>query len=325
MHDELKGKTILVTGGAGFIGSHLVDRLIEVGAGKVVVLDSLLTGRVENLEQHRGNPALVFSHGDANDRSILTTIFQEHRPHYVFHLAALVGVKRVEEQPLDVIKDIDGIRAIFELSKTFGVKKVLYSSSSEVYGEPVELPTKEGGPVNPNPRDPYALVKMLGENFCHFYNHKYGLPTVATRFFNVYGPRQDASGYGFVVGIFLNQALKGEPLNIFGDGSATRDFVFYKDNIECLLKAITTPECDGETINIGKGEPTTIKELAEKIAALSGKDLELAYLPPRKLEIKYRNPDITKMKSLLGCSATTTLEDGLKFTFEELKKKHGGA
>ena len=321
MFDTLKGARILVTGGAGFVGSHLVDRLLELGAAKVVVLDNLLTGKRENLAQHAADGRFTFIHGDANHRQTLETVFLVHQPEYVFHLAALVGVKRVEEQPLEVLKDLDGLRAIFELSHYHGVKKVLFTSSSEAYGEPVSLPSAEHGPLNANPRDPYALVKLIGENLCHQYWHKLGLPTVALRFFNVYGPRQESSGYGFVVSIFLDRVMKGLAPVIFGDGTATRDFVFYKDNIECILRSMVKEETNGETINIGKGKPTEIKELAEMAVKLSGKDLPIEYQPPRKIEIKYRSPDTSKMEKLLGCKATTPLEEGLRITYAYLEEK----
>ena len=323
MFEAFKGSTILVTGGAGFIGSYLVDRLLELSPSRVIVLDNFLTGKKENLSAHKDNASFLLVEGDANNHSTLEHIFDTYHPEYVFHLAALVGVKRVEEQPFEVLKDIDGLRAIFELSKKNGVKKVLYSSSSEAYGEPVTLPEREDGPINPNPRDPYALVKLLGENLCHFYWKKYNLPTVALRFFNVYGPRQEGSGYGFVVSIFLNTVLKNERPIIFGDGTATRDFVFYKDNVECLLRAMVKPETNGETINVGKGTPTTILDLAQKIIAVSGQKLEPVFMPPRKLEIKYRSPDTSKMEKLLSYKAGTSIDEGLKVTFEEIKQKYG--
>lgn len=324
MFEAYKGARILVTGGAGFIGSHLADRLLELGAN-VIVLDDLSTGKLENLSQHEKNPAFTFVHGNANDWPTLDRVFDAHKPDYVFHLGAFCGVKRVEERPLDVLEDIDGIRAIFEFCKDRKVKKILYSSSSEVYGEPISLPTHEHGPVNPNPRDPYSIVKMLGENLTHHYYQQYGLKTVALRFFNVYGPRQESSPYGFVVGIFLNRALNDEPLHIFGDGSATRDFVYYKDNINAILMAMLKDSTNGETINVGKGTPTTIQELAERVALISGKNLKIEHLPMRKIEIKYRTPDVTRMHELIGCKAETTLEAGLKETYEYMKKKHGAA
>jgi UDP-glucose 4-epimerase len=320
MFDAYLGAKVLVTGGAGFIGSHLTDRLLELGAS-VAVLDDLSTGKREHVAPHEGDPAFTFTHGDANDRRTLEKVFDDHRPEYVFHLGAFCGVKRVEERPLDVLKDIDGIRAIFELCKTRGVKKILYASSSEVYGEPLTLPTLEHGPVNPSPRDPYSLVKMLGENLTYHYHQLHGLKTVALRFFNVYGPRQESSPYGFVVGIFLDRALRGQDLPIFGDGTATRDFVYYKDNIRCILTAMLKDATDGETINIGKGVPTTIRELAESVIALSGKDLKIDYLPTRKMEIKYRSPDVTKMERLLGLRSEIPLEEGLCETYAYLAER----
>lgn len=322
MFEVYKGAKILVTGGAGFIGSHLVDRLLELGAAKVIVLDNLATGKHENIAQHEGDERFVFIQGDANHHQTIETVFLTHQPEYVFHLAALVGVKRVEEQPLEVLKDIDGLRSIFELSRARGVKKILYTSSSEAYGEPVSMPSAEHGPLNANPRDPYALVKLIGENLCHHYWHKYELPTVALRFFNVYGPRQESSGYGFVVSIFLDRVMKGLTPQIFGDGTATRDFVFYKDNIECVLRAMVKDNTNGETINIGKGEPTTIKELAESIVRLSGKNhLVPEYYAPRKLEIRYRSPDTSKMERLLEYKAATSLDEGLQLTYAHLEER----
>ncbi|MEK7546282.1 MAG: NAD-dependent epimerase/dehydratase family protein [Patescibacteria group bacterium] len=324
MFESYHGARVLVTGGAGFVGSHLTDRLLELGA-KVAVLDDLSTGKRENLAQHDGNLDFTFIHGDANDWATLDGVFDAHAPEYVFHLGAFCGVKRVEERPLDVLNDIDGIRAIFEFCKDRKVKKILYSSSSEVYGEPLQLPSRELGPVNPSPRDPYSLVKMLGENLTHHYYRQYGLKTVALRFFNVYGPRQESSPYGFVVGIFLSRALQGQPLQIFGDGTATRDFVYYKDNVNTVLTAMLKDETDGETINVGKGTPTSIQELAEKVRALSGRDLAIEYLPVRKLEIKYRTPDVSRMHELIGVRAETPLEVGLRETFAHMTEKSRAA
>lgn len=321
MFDQFKDKTFLVTGGAGFVASHLVDRLLELGVKQAVVLDNFSTGKRENIAHHFGDSAFTFIEGDANNRATMEQIFKQYHPDFVVHNAAFVGVKRVEEQPLEVLKDIDGIRAIFDLAHQYQVKKILFSSSSEVYGEPVKLPEVEGGIINPNPRDPYALVKLLGENLTHLYWQKYKLPAVSLRFFNVYGPRQEGSGYGFVVSIFLNQVLNGQAPTIFGDGTATRDFVFYKDNIECVLRALAKSETNGETINIGKGTPTTILELAQKIISFSGQNLEPKFLPPRKLEIKYRSPDTTKMERLLEYKAQTSLDEGLRQTYEALLMK----
>ncbi len=319
MYEELKGKTVLVTGGAGFIGSHLCERLLELGA-RVVCVDNLSTGKKENLDGIK-----VLSHGtDVNKDTVdLEEIFKKYKPDYVFHYAAMVGVKNVIERPLEVFNDIQGIKNILELSKEFGVKKIIFSSSSEAYGEPIETPEKEQGPINVKPHDPYALTKLVGECMMYHYYNQYKLPTCSLRFFNVYGPRQESSAYGFVTGVFIRQVLGNKPPTIFGDGSQTRDFVYVKDNIEASIQALLSKETDGETINIGRGQATTILDLAERIIKLSGKDLKPVFLPEREVEIKYRNPDVSKMKKLIGYEPKVSLDEGLKLTFDWYKENVG--
>ncbi len=198
------------------------------------------------------------------------------------------------------------------------IKKVVFASSSEVYGEPTELPEKETSPLGPEL--PYALVKLLGEKYCLAYWEKYRLPTVALRFFNVYGPKQEASDYGFVVGIFIKQALENENLTIFGDGTQTRDFVFIEDNVNAAIHSLISDKANGEAINVGTGKPVTVLELAKKIIALSGNDASLSFLSKRKQgEITHRYPDIRKMETLLDYKPSITLDEGLLKTLEWYK------
>lgn len=323
MFNQLKGKTVLVTGGAGFLGSHMASRLLSEGS-KVVCFDNLTTGKKTNIEEFLQNPNFTFVEGDANKLEDLALVFREHKVNYVFHYAAKVGVKRTIEQPLDVMRDIDGIRNIMELSRQHNVSKVIFSSSSEVYGEPVEFPEREDGHLNA--KLPYAVVKLVGEKYCELYHKVYGLPTCALRFFNIYGPKQDSSGYGFVVGIFLKQALSGQPLSVYGDGTQTRDFVFVDDNINASLIALLNDQTNGEVVNIGTGRPMTVLDLAESVIRISGDDkLRIKFLPERANgEIRHRFPDISKMRKLLQYQPKYSIEKGLEQTlkwYRELPKK----
>lgn len=313
----IKNKKILITGGAGFIGSHLTERLLELGA-KVIVVDNFSTGKKENLKAVLDSKNLKIIKGDVNDPKGLKRIFEKNKIDYIFHYAAVVGIKRLEERPLEILNDIQGIRNIFDLSLKHKIKKIVFVSSSEVYGEPLSLPEKEDGVHNP--RDVYALVKLVGENLVQIYYEKYKLPTCALRLFNVYGPRQDSSPYGFVMGIFMNQVLQGKSPTIFGDGLQTRDFIYVEDNVEAAIRALLNKEANGEIINIGSGRQTTILDLAEKIIHLSGRNLKPIFLPPRKIDIRYRCPDVTKMKKILKFTPRYSLDEGLKKTYEWYKE-----
>jgi nucleoside-diphosphate-sugar epimerase len=321
--NELKNKTIVVTGGAGFIGSHLCGRLLEMG-GRVICFDNLSTGKEVNIEHLKNNPDFIFIKGDANNLSDLTKLFSENKINYIFHYAAVLGVKRVEEDPLCVMPDLLGMEYILKLAKDNGVEKVMFSSSSEAYGDTAEMPLRED-----NGRDMvnnsinthmYALVKLMGERIMKIYNDKYGLPTTSLRFFNVYGPRQESSAYGFVVGVFIKQILNNESPTIYGDGYQTRDFIYIDDNIRLSIKALLTPETNGEVINIGVGRQTTILDLAERLIRISGKNLSPVFIEQRKYEIKYRSPDITKMRKLLGEIIPERLDENLKTTFDSYLK-----
>lgn len=317
----LQGSTVLVTGAAGFIGSHLVDRLLALGA-RVVGVDNLSTGADENLADAHKHPEFMFIRADVNRFEEVAQIFSTHKIDYVFHYAALVGVRNVIERPLEVFKDIDGIKFLLALAHAHRVKKFVFASSSEAYGEPVELPEREDGILNVNADDPYGLTKLVGENMVHNYWKHYGMPGAALRFFNVYGPRQNASAYGFVVGIFMKRALAGEPPIIFGDGKATRDFVYISDNVEAGVRALLADAANGKTFNIGSGRQANILELAEKISALSGKNLAPVYEPQRAIEVRYRCPDVTRMRELLGFESQVPLDEGLRRTYEWFRTGH---
>jgi len=315
---KLEDKTILVTGGAGFIGSNLINELLKHSC-RVICFDDLSTGSPANLSDFSDHRNFIFIKGNVNNFGEIKKVFEENKIDYVFHYAARVGVIRTIEKPLEVLEDIEGIKNILKLSLEHQAGKVVFSSSSEVYGEPVQFPEREDGHLNP--KLPYAVVKLVGENFLKSYYHTYGLKTCSLRFFNAYGPKQDSSSYGFVTGVFIRQALKGEPLTVFGDGSQTRDFVFIEDNVQASILALLKEESDGQSINIGTGRPLTIIDLAELIIKISGRqDLKIDFKPLRKEgEVIHRFPDVTKMRQLLGYSPKHSIEEGLRKTFEWYK------
>lgn len=309
-------RTVLVTGGAGFIGNHLCRRLLADGH-KVICFDDLSTGAEKNIADIEGD--FIFVKGDANSKEELTAVFNDYPIDTVFHYAAVVGVKRTIEDPISVLNDVNGIQYILELSKEHNVKKVIFASSSEVYGEPVEIPEVEEGHVNA--KIPYAVVKLLGEKMLECYHKQHGLNTTSLRFFNVYGPRQESSDYGFVVGIFIQKVLAGEAPTIFGDGTQTRDFVYIDDNIEAAILAMESENTAGEVLNIGTGRPVTILDLAEDIIEIAGKEGELEpnFMGDVRNDIKHRFPDVSKIQRLLNFRPKVRLQEGLKNTFDWYK------
>jgi len=308
----MTSKKILITGGAGFIGSHLCGRLARDGH-EVICFDNLSTGRLDNIKEFQNQ--LIFVQGDVNKQQDLEKVFQEYKPEAVFHYAAVVGVRRTAENPVEVLNDIEGVKNIFALALKYGKPKIVYASSSEVYGEPVEIPEREDGHINP--KIPYAVVKLYGEKMVEAYWQKYKLPGCALRFFNVYGPHQESSDYGFVMGIFIKRVLAGEPPVIFGDGSQTRDFVYIDDNIDASILAWQSEASNGQIFNIGTGKPTTILDLAEEVIEAAGKSdkIKPEFAAPRD-DIKHRFPDVGKMQRLLNFRPRISLKEGLRKTVE---------
>lgn len=315
----MKNNTIFITGGLGFIASRLTKRLLSQNY-KVVSLDNFSTGSIDNIEEFKSNPNYSFIRGDANNYNTLYNIFYTFKPDYVFHYAAYVGVLRTLENPLQVLEDIDGFKHILELSKDFNVKRILFSSSSEVYGEPVELPQNEH--TTPlNSKLPYAVVKNVGEVFIKTYQSEFGLDYTIFRFFNTYGPHQSQD---FVISKFIDLALKNKPITIYGDGQQTRTFCFVDDNLDATIAAMLSDKSRNEIYNIGSSTEMTVLELAKLIIKLTNSSSEIKHLDPLKEgDMTRRQPSNQKMvNELLGGKKLVALEDGLKQTIKWFKEKN---
>jgi UDP-glucose 4-epimerase len=288
--------SILVTGGAGFVASDLAVKLAADPQNDITVVDNLLTGDRRKLPA-KLPPNMRFIKCDVNRFEDISAVFYANRFDHVFHYAAVVGVKRTTDNPVMVLRDIDGIRNILDLSKNTGVKRVLYSSSSEVYGEPVEIPQNER--TTPlNSKLPYAIVKNIGEAFLRSYHKEFGLSYTVFRFFNTYGPHQSRD---FVVSKFIRAALAGEDITIYGDGSQTRTFCYIDDNTDACLAAFRREEVMNDVVNIGSDAEITIKDLARTIIEITGSSSRIVHLPPlEEGDMTRRMPDITRMRALLG-------------------------
>jgi nucleoside-diphosphate-sugar epimerase len=294
----------LVTGGAGFIGSNLADKLAENSKNTVVVVDSLLTGNREYIKEKKN---LRFVKSDVNNFNEISSIFFAGGFDYVYHYAAVVGVQRTLQNPVLVLKDIDGIKNVLELSKNTGVKRIFYASSSEVYGEPVEMPQhEETTPLNS--RLPYAVVKNIGESFLKSYKFEFGLDYTIFRFFNTYGPRQSTD---FVMSKFIDAALGNKDIEVYGDGMQTRTFCYVADNIEATTNAIKDKKTIDQVVNIGNDNEITIADLAKQIIEHTNSKSKIVHLPPLKEgDMKRRKPNAAKMKKLLG-RPMTGLDEGI--------------
>jgi UDP-glucose 4-epimerase len=282
-----------------------VGALSKDEANLVVVADNLLTGRLHKVPRATGN--VKFIKCDVNDFKDIAPLFFTFKFDYVFHFAAVVGVQRTLSNPLWVLRDITGIENVLSLSKNTGVKRVYYSSSSEVYGEPSEYPQHET--TTPlNSRLPYAVVKNVGETYLRTYFREFDLKYVIFRFFNTYGPNQSED---FVVPRFLRQALNDEDITVYGDGSQTRTFCYVDDSIEACIKAHASDvEC--ETLNVGSDSEISILTLARKIIEITNSKSKVAFMPPLpEGDMAGRRPDVTKMRRLLG-RELTSLEEGVR-------------
>ena len=305
-------RKILITGGAGFIGSALAEKLIKNKENYIVVVDNLLTGHLGKLPE-LPHENWKFIKCDVNHYPDIAEIMIAYKFDYVFHYAAVVGVQRTQDNPIKVLKDIDGIKNILSLSKNTGVHRIFFSSSSEIYGEPVEIPQNEyTTPLNS--RLPYAVVKNVGEAFCRSYLQEYDLNYTIFRFFNTYGPYQSKD---FVISRFILKALKGERIIVFGDGSQTRTFCYIDDNTDTVVNILDKNIIVNDVINIGGHHEIKILDLAKLIIGLTNSKSKIVHAPPLKEgDMKRRLPDNNQMLKILG-RRLLPLEEGINRILEK--------
>lgn len=299
-------RKILVTGGAGNVGGSLARRLAANPNNYVVIVDDLSTGNRDKLPR-TSSENWRFVRADANKIGDMSPIFTSEKFDVVFHYAAVVGVARTLANPKLVLNDIRGFETVLDLAKNTGVKRVFFSSSSEVYGEPFEIPQRED--TTPlNSRLPYAVVKNVGESYFRAYTKEFGLPHTIFRFFNTYGPLQSTD---FVLSKFLSAAQAGADITLYGDGLQTRTFCYVDDNIDFTEKLLEEDLGIDDTINVGSAEEMTIRALAETVIRITGSSSKIVHLPPLpEGDMSRRCPDVSKMQALLG-RPLVTLEEGV--------------
>jgi len=306
MNDSLR---VIVTGGAGFIGSHLVERLLEDGHN-VVVLDDLSTGRIENLEQVKNNRRLTFQQVDVSNHSECKPFFDG--ADWVFHLAALADIVPSIQQPLRYHRvNVDGTVAVLEAARSSRVKRFVYAASSSCYGIPDQVPTPETAPIRVE--YPYALTKYTGEQYVMHWNKVYGLPCVSLRLFNVFGPRSRTSGaYGAVFGVFLAQKLERKSFTVVGDGSQSRDFTFVTDVVDALVRAAES-QVEGEIFNVGSGGTYSVNHLVELLGG------DVVNIPKRPGEPDCTFADIKKISQMLGWQPKISFEEGVRIMLDNIE------
>lgn len=305
---------VLVTGGAGFVGSHLVEKMVDIGY-HVTVVDDLSNGRLSNLERVRSNPNFKFVKVDFRDKSVTGIL---HETNLVFHLAAITSVPLSVRDPLGTFEtNTMGTFRLLQLCAGHKVKRVVLASSAAVYGDQ-SPPLKEV--MSARPLSPYAASKVAGEAFLSAFHSVFGMETVCLRLMNVYGPRSWGTEAG-VVEKFIRSIEEGSPLVIRGTGSQTRDFVHVLDVVEALVAAGSSLQANGETINVGTGVPTTVNDLASLLEGLSGHKLKVLHEAPSPGDVPRSYADITKAKSLLGYRPKVSLKVGLKSTLNQRSSK----
>jgi nucleoside-diphosphate-sugar epimerase len=303
----------LVTGGAGFIGSHLAEELVRRGE-RVRVVDSLITGKRRNLAHL---PAVEFIEGDLADPEVARQVMRG--VDYVLHQAAIPSVPRSVEDPITSNRaNIDASLNVLVAARDAGVRRVIYAGSSSAYGNSPTLPKSETMPTAP--LSPYALQKLVAEQYCQMFTALYGLETVTIRYFNVFGPRQDPSSpYSGVISLFISALCEGRQPVIYGDGEQTRDFTYVANVVDGVLRAAVAPHASGEVINLATGGRISLNELFRTLRALIGGDgagMEPRYEPPRAGDVRDSQADISKAKRLLEYQPTASFEDGLARTVE---------
>lgn len=317
---NLSQHSFLVTGGAGFIGSHLVEYLVKYGAGRIVVVDDLSTGNLKNIEAYLDK--VTFRQADVNDITLMEKALEGID--FVLHQAALGSVPRSIKDPLSTHhSNATGFLSMLESSRKSGVKKVVYASSSSVYGDSPELPKVEERIGNP--KSPYAITKLMDEKYAELYCKLHGLNIVGLRYFNIFGPRQNPNGpYAAAIPLFILEALSnGRPI-VFGDGEQSRDFTFVENAVQANIKALfSTNDSSGQVFNIACGERYSLNEVISTIERITGRKLNTIYKAERGGDIRDSHASIAKAESLLNYHPVVKLEEGLRMTIDWYKKNHG--
>lgn len=299
----------LVTGGAGFIGSNICEELVSRGRG-VRVVDDLSTGKIENIEHLKGK--VDFVECDITDAAKLEKAMAGVS--YVLHQAAIPSVPRSMKEPLKVNQaNVIGTLTVLECARNLGVKRVVFASSSSVYGDSVTLPKREEMPSAP--KSPYAVTKAIGEQYCKLYNSVFGVPVVMLRYFNVFGPRQDeTSFYAGVICKFTSALLDGRNVTVYGDGEQSRDFTYISNVVAANLNACTADGAPGEVINIGGGDQTTINRLVSILSDITGVEAKVEHIGPQAGDVRHSLAAIEKARELLGFEIGVGLREGLENT-----------
>lgn len=305
---------VIITGGAGFIGSNLVNYWVEKGA-EVVVIDNLRSGFEKNISEFEG---IKFFKRSITERDFVFEVMKG--ADYVFNLAALVSVPESVEKPEETFDiNINGLRNLLDAAREHGIKKIVHTSSAAIYGDDPRMPKVEL--MEAKPISPYGATKYGGEVLCNDYLNKYGVQTISLRYFNVYGPKQNPFGaYTSVIPIFSLKALKKEPMVIYGDGEQTRDFVYVKDVVAANVLAAETAGVNG-VFNVANGQTISINELAHKINAITGAGCEIIYQPPRAGDIKHSSASVEKAKKELNFTGKNDLDEGLAVTIDYYRKE----
>jgi nucleoside-diphosphate-sugar epimerase len=314
--------SVLVTGGSGFIGSHLVEALIQRGVA-VRVLDNLTTGHRANLAGALAHPdglrTITFIEGDLTDRKTVQEAVTGVE--YVLHQAALPSVQRSVEDPVTSnLVNVEGTLNVLVAAREAGVRRVVYASSSSVYGDSPHLPKVESMPTNP--LSPYAVSKLAAEAYCRVFTRVYGLETVSLRYFNVFGPRQDPNSlYAAVLPRFIEALLGKQPAVIYGDGMQSRDFTYIENVVQANLLALNAVGVGGETFNIACGESVNLQAVLQCLAEFSSQVVEPEYQAPRTGDVKHSLADISKAERMLGYRPVIPFREGLKRTFEFFRQR----
>ena len=308
----------LVTGGAGFIGSHVVERLLRDGQ-RVRVLDNFSAGSRENLAFGNADSRLEIIEGDLRDAGAVGAATRGVE--VIFHQAAMRSVPRSVDDPLGANENnVTGTLNVLMAARQAGARRVVYASSSSIYGDRPDLPKREDQP--PAPISPYAVSKLAGELYCAAWSRLYGLEAVGLRYFNVFGARQDpASQYAAVIPRFITWALKGEPLEVHADGTQSRDFTYIDNVVEANLLAASAPGAAGETFNVGCGSRVSLLEIIQLLERIVGRSLERRHTPRRQGDVPHTLADIGKAKRFLGYVPLVEFEEGLRRTVEYFRRR----